>query len=58
VPHYRTPSAGVDRSLGPLGPGVSRFFPYYSFCSTEGSSPETRFDPLLALGVSLAPVRH
>jgi hypothetical protein len=46
------------RATRALALGVSRFFPYCSYCSTEGSSPAARFDPLLALGVGLAPVHH
>jgi hypothetical protein len=46
------------RATRALALGVSRFFPYCSYCSTEGSSLAARFDPLLALGVGLAPVRH
>jgi hypothetical protein len=46
------------RATRALALGVSRFFPYCSYCSTKGSSLAARFDPLLALGVDLAPVRH
>jgi hypothetical protein len=46
------------RATRALALGVSRFFPYCSYCSTEGSSLAARFDPLLALGVGLPPVRH
>jgi hypothetical protein len=49
---------GKPRATSALALGVSRFFLYCSYCSTEGSSPAARFDPLLALGVDLAPVRH
>jgi hypothetical protein len=46
------------RATRALALGVSQFFSYCSFCSTEGSSAAARFDPLLALGVSLPPVCH